>query len=140
MSFCVVLFLAISLRSSSDDAQAADLSSSCSISIDQAHQWSLTNSTENLDRNHRSLSTIVQDIGKTSHFPIISSRILDHTDEGSQTSKMALQQQEYETQLVHNIILNLLKRRYELHTVHEKKDKVRPNRFPHLSLYQLNLF
>lgn len=26
--------------------------------------------------------------------------------------------------MVHNIILNLLKRRYELHTVHEKKDKV----------------
>ena len=39
-------------------------------------------------------------------------------------SKSTLQQQEYESQLVHNIILNLLKRRYELHTVHEKKDKV----------------
>jgi hypothetical protein len=41
-----------------------------------------------------------------------------------ETSKSILQQQEYESQLVHNIILNLLKRRYELHTVHEKKDKV----------------
>lgn len=39
-------------------------------------------------------------------------------------SKFNIQQHEYESQLVHNIILNLLKRRYELHTVHEKKDKV----------------
>jgi hypothetical protein len=42
----------------------------------------------------------------------------------NETPKSTLQQQEYESQLVHNIILNLLKRRYELHTVHEKKDKV----------------
>ena len=42
----------------------------------------------------------------------------------NETAKIHIEQQEYESQLVHNIILNLLKRRYELHTVHEKKDKV----------------
>lgn len=52
----------------------------------------------------------------------------DSTEE-NKTSISTVQQQEYETQLVHNIILNLLKRRYELHTVHEKKDKVRRDIF-----------
>ena len=46
-----------------------------------------------------------------------------HLDE-NEPPKAVVQQHEYESQLVHNIILNLLKRRYELHTVHEKKDKV----------------
>ncbi|CAF2734105.1 unnamed protein product [Rotaria sp. Silwood2] len=79
-----------------------DLSSSCSINIDQKHIWSLSKPNH---LKHRSVSTIIQDCDER------------------ETSKSTLQQQEYESHLVHNIILNLLKRRYELHTVHEKKDK-----------------
>ncbi|CAF1470691.1 unnamed protein product [Adineta ricciae] len=84
---------------------SSDLSSSCSINIDQSHTWSLTKSNLHRNSTHESLSTMIQEFDE------------------NRPSKSAVQQHEYESQLVHNIILNLLKRRYELHTVHEKKDK-----------------
>ncbi|CAF0968340.1 unnamed protein product [Adineta steineri] len=84
---------------------STDLSSSCSINIDQAHTWSLSKTTHHSHPTDDLLSTVIQDFDE------------------HELSKSTIQKQEYESQLVHNIILNLLKRRYELHTVHEKKDK-----------------
>ncbi|CAM4871739.1 unnamed protein product [Rotaria socialis] len=84
------------------DSLSTDLSSSCSINIDQKHSWSLSKPNY---VHHSSLSAIMQDFDE------------------HEISKSTIQQQEYESHLVHNIIVNLLKRRYEVHTVHEKKDK-----------------
>ena len=110
-----------------------DFSSSCSINIDPSHAWSFNKSNTHRSSTHHALSTIIQDFGERSRilarrrrFSSVSSPSSDEHDR----SKFHLQQHEYESQLVHNIILNLLKRRYELHTVHEKKDRV--SSFPFL--------
>lgn len=86
-----------------------DLSSSCSVQIDPTHQWSLRKSSSQHQLTRQSLTAMVKDFAADDH----------------DRSKTNLQQQEYETQLAHNIILNLLKRRYEFHTGNDKKDKVR---------------
>ncbi|UJR31332.1 hypothetical protein I4U23_018830 [Adineta vaga] len=98
--------------SNDNDNLSSDLSSSCSINIDQTHTWSLSKANYNHHHHHHhrqsthdSLKTMIQDFDE------------------NESSKSITQQREYESQLVHNIILNLLKRRYELHTVHEKKDR-----------------
>jgi len=83
----------------------------------------LSKSSHHRHLNHDALSTVIQDFGKSQHLNNELNFLIYQIDENEQ-SKSILQQEEYESQLVHNIILNLLKRRYELHTVHEKKDKV----------------
>jgi hypothetical protein len=57
-------FLLFSYHQSSSDDALTDLSSSCSINIDQSHIWSLTKSTDHRNQNRNSFGTIIQDFGK----------------------------------------------------------------------------